>query len=86
MLYNYADAKKDCLCCGSAARLCAASALGIELNKTYDSLLTRTLGGKLRLFSPLETDFVNPGLMQGLAGIGYTLAMHGEKNCGGMLF
>lgn len=77
--------RRDTLCCGNAAQLMAASRLGVSA----DALFAR-LSGIVRADSPsllhlLDTADKNCGLMQGLAGIGYALAMYGDPLSGEML-
>lgn len=77
--------RRDTLCCGNAAQLMAASRFGV----TADALFAR-LRGVVRADSPsllhlLDTADKNCGLMQGLAGIGYALAMYGDPLSGEML-
>lgn len=83
MLLNYAPARRDSLCCGAAARLMAASRLGVRLDGEYDALCKRLSNDALRLFSAADSCDINSGLMQGVAGIGYALAMYSDKLSGG---
>lgn len=78
-------AKRDCLCCGSAARLMAATVLGNQPDKLYIQLENRLRTDTLRLYHAADTCDGAFGLMQGLAGIGYALAMAGDERCGEML-
>lgn len=70
------------LCCGEAARLMAASCLGIKVPHTLSRIVRADAP---ELFHPMNTADAAIGLMQGLAGIGYALAMEGDERSGGML-
>ena len=76
---------RDSLCCGHASMLAAASYLGAEAPALYDRLQNNVLSDTVELFHPAGTCDMNPGLMQGIAGIGYTLALYGDPQCGAML-
>lgn len=76
---------RDCLCCGNAARLMAASKLGVCQEELYNILLDKTRKNSINIYHVSNTcDFV-PGLMQGYAGIGYALTMNGDNRSGDML-
>lgn len=75
----------DNLCCGTAARVMVASRLGVKSEKSYLRLLSSVESNTLHLQHLLRTNDFIPGLMQGLAGIGYALVMHGDNRSGGML-
>ena len=78
-------AKKDCLCCGNAARLTACSHLNVK-NSGIDTLLCDKIkDGRLVLLHPAGTADRNYGLMQGLAGVVYAVAMAEDDKSGGML-
>lgn len=75
----------DCLCCGNAAVLMAASRLGINKDVLYNRMKAALKSGEISLNHIADTcDFI-PGLMQGYAGVGYALAMYGDERCGDML-
>ena len=76
---------KDSLCCGNAARLMALSRLGMQNEHIYEHLQDALLHGTLQLFHYQNTCDRNYGLMQGIAGIGYALAMYQNDRSGGML-
>lgn len=76
---------KDHLCCGNSALLIACSYLGIEDNGAFKELYEKILTDSLVFSHPADTCDINPGLMQGLAGVGYALAMYQDKLCGEML-
>lgn len=75
----------DSLCCGSASRLAAAGFLNINVDSLSGQLEQRIKCGEQRLYHLLETCDINAGLMQGISGVGYALAMYGRQDCGGML-
>lgn len=76
---------KDSLCCGNAARIMALSRLGMQNERIYAYLQDALLHDTLHLFHYHNTCDRNYGLMQGIAGIGYALAMDENKLSGGML-
>ena len=78
-------AKKDCLCCGNAARLAACSALGITNDALAECLQARVENGSYKLLHPLQTCDQSFSLMQGAAGLVYAVVMNGDENSGGML-
>ena len=85
ILITHKDLRRDCLCCGNCARIVAASRLGITTEKAYESLLERVEKDQVNIYHIADTcDFI-PGLMQGYAGIGYTIVMYGDERSGGML-
>ena len=75
----------DSLCCGNAARIMAASRLGIKAEYTFNRLITAAKQSCLNLQHLARTNDYIPGLMQGYAGIGYALIMYGDNRSGGML-
>jgi len=76
---------RDSLCCGNAARLMALSCLGEQNADLYSHLCTAVNTDSLQLFHPNKTCDRNFGLMQGIAGIAYALAMYQDPLSGGML-
>ena len=76
---------RDSLCCGNAARLMALSYLGEQNEDLYQHLCNAVRSDSLQLFHPHKTCDENFGLMQGLAGIAYALAMYQNPLSGGML-
>ncbi len=78
-------ARRDGLCCGSAARLMAASRLGGETGRWVRRLAGTNTADSPRLYHMLDTADHNAGLMQGLGGVIYALAMTGDPGIGGML-
>ncbi len=82
---RYRETKKDCLCCGTSSRLTAMSRLGIDCGELSDELSVRYLNDGMRLFSFNKSCDVKSGLMQGIAGAGYALAMSGSRESGDML-
>ncbi|MBP3599775.1 MAG: hypothetical protein J6J30_01710, partial [Clostridia bacterium] len=79
------EQKKDSLCCGNASILAAASAIGVSNDKLFESLSARLKNWDINIYTPLNTCSINCGLMQGITGIGYVLAMYGDPLCGDML-
>lgn len=77
--------RRDSLCCGNCAVLMSASMLGVKLDSVYHAIVKKVKDGEISLYHPANTCDFNAGLMQGYSGIGYTLAMYGNENCGGML-
>ena len=77
---------RDCLCCGSGARIIAISRIGTSSVYSYNRLKSRMQKGNLNFTHLANTCDFNPGLMQGYAGIGYGLAMYGDPLAGGMFF
>lgn len=90
---NFRKSRVDTLCCGNCGRYLILSRLA--QNKTNDipenysiikssNILNETLKnhrGYYSLFSYLPRSHINPGLMQGLSGIGYTyLKLIDKKN------
>ena len=75
----------DSLCCGNAAKIMAASRLGISMQLNYERLIYAVKNDRLNFHHLIRTRDFNPGLMQGYAGIGYALAMYGDRRSGGML-
>ena len=77
--------KRDSLCCGNASRLMAASCIGIKNEILYERLCRAICTDTLTLVHLIDTCDHNFGLMQGLAGAGYAVAMYGDEKSGGML-
>ena len=77
--------KRDCLCCGLSARLTARAMLGLPDDHAASGLRDRLLAERPVLLHPFETADRNYGLMQGMAGVIYALAMQGSELSGGML-
>lgn len=77
--------RRATLCCGSAAQLTAASRLGVRADALADRLRAIVRADSPYLLHLLNTADKNCGLMQGLAGIGYALAMYGDPRSGEML-
>ncbi|MBR1531627.1 MAG: DUF4135 domain-containing protein [Eubacterium sp.] len=77
--------KRDCLCCGNAARLMAISNINEKNSRLYTLLCDRIKDDSVVLLHPCDTDDRDFGLMQGLAGVIYAVAMYGDEKSGGML-
>lgn len=77
--------RRHSLCCGTAARLMAASRLGVTVDKLFFELAEAEKTGQLRLLQPASTPEVPISLMQGAAGVAYALAMYQDPLSGGML-
>ena len=77
--------KRDCMCCGNAARLVACSNIGAKNEQLYNILFGRIKSDSVVLLHPCDTADCNCGLMQGLAGVYYAVAMYGDSRSGGML-
>lgn len=77
--------QKDGLCCGNSALLMACSYLGVRDDAAYSELNDKILGDSLTFNHPVDTCDINHGLMQGIAGAGYAVAMYQDKLCGEML-
>ena len=77
--------RRDTLCCGNAAQLMAASRLGVPADALFDRLRGVVHADSPSLLHLLDTADKNCGLMQGLAGVGYALAMYGDPLSGEML-
>ena len=84
-LCAHLTAKKDCLCCGNAARWMALSNLDIKKDGFHTALYDTMKGDGLTLLHPLNTADVNYSLMQGLAGVIYAIILYGDTRSGGML-
>lgn len=84
-LLKETQSKRDSLCCGTSARLMAASRLGIGIDQTFAELARAEKEQRIRLFSPASTRNIDISLMQGYAGIAYALCMYGDTLGGGML-
>lgn len=78
-------AKRDSLCCGNAARLMACSDLNIKNSRLFRTLCDKMKDDSLVLFHVNDTGDRNYGLMQGLAGVIYAIALYGDEKSGGML-
>lgn len=79
------SSRRETLCCGNAAQLIAASRLGVPADALFDRLSSIVRADSPGLLHLLDTADRNCGLMQGLAGIGYALAMYGDALSGEML-
>ncbi|MBR0413068.1 MAG: DUF4135 domain-containing protein [Eubacterium sp.] len=77
--------KRDCLCCGNAARLVTCSNINEKNSGLFTLLCDRIEQDSLVLYHPCDTDDRNYGLMQGLAGVIYAATMYGDEKSGGML-
>ncbi len=77
--------KRDTLCCGSAARIMAASRLSVRVDGIYNALVLAEQTGRLRVFHCADTNDINVSLMQGLSGVAYALSMYNDRLGGGML-
>lgn len=77
--------KRDNLCCGNAARLMAASRLGIRLDSLYRDLEQRIRKKQIEVYHMIDTCDINMGLMQGYSGVGYALLMYGDNRSGDMI-
>ncbi len=84
-LAKQTQSKRDTLCCGTSSRLMSASSLGLSLEFTYNKLQSAEENDSLRLLHIADTDDKNVSLMQGLAGVAYSLALYKDPLCGGML-
>lgn len=78
-------AKRDSLCCGNAARLTACSNLNLKNSRLFETLCDKMRDNSLVLVHTNDTDDRNYGLMQGIAGVIYALAMFGDEESGGIL-
>ena len=79
------ELQRDTLCCGNAARLMVASYLGVEMPELKKTITRSIEPASPRLFHLVNTADHQMSLMQGVAGVGYALAMYGNQNSGGML-
>ena len=79
------ELQRDTLCCGNAARLMAASYLGVEMLKLMKSITRSVDPASPGLFHLVNTADHRISLMQGAAGVGYALALYGDERSGGML-
>ena len=79
------ELQRDTLCCGNAARLMAASYLGVEMLELKKSITRSVDPASPRLFHLVNTADRQVSLMQGAAGVGYALALYGDEKSGGML-
>lgn len=77
--------KRDCLCCGNAARLMALSNISSKNSGLYTLLCDKIMNDDIVLTHPNGTDDKNYGLMQGIAGVIYAVAMYEDEKSGGML-
>lgn len=77
--------KYDNLCCGNSAVLMASSVLGIVRNDMAEELRGRVIKNQIKIVHVGGTCDICSGLMQGVSGVGYSLAMAGDERCGGML-
>ena len=85
-LHRKGKMKYDNLCCGNSAVLMASSALGAARNDIVEEMGSRVIKKQINLVRVAGTCDICSGLMQGIAGIGYSLAMAGDERSGGMLF
>ena len=76
---------KDNLCCGNTARLMACAFLNIKNGALKTEIENKVRAGGLKMVHIAGTCDFNAGLMQGIAGIGYALAMSDDSKCGEML-
>ena len=76
---------RDNLCCGNTARLMACANLNIDNNALKTEIESKVRAGSLKMVHIAGTCDFNAGLMQGIAGIGYALAMSDDSKCGEML-
>ena len=77
--------QRDTLCCGNAARLTAASYLGVDMPELKKTITRSVDPASPRLFHLVNTADHQVSLMQGAAGVGYALALYGDDKSGGML-
>ena len=84
-LEQQTPSRRHSLCCGTAARLMAASGLGVAVEELFLELKEAESRGQLRLIRPADTGAVPLSLMQGAAGVAYALAMYQDPKSGGML-
>lgn len=84
-LKKQTPSRRHSLCCGTAARLMAASRLGVQVDKLFCELTDAEKHGQLRLIQPVSTPETQISLMQGAAGVSYALAMYQDPLSGGML-
>ena len=84
-LEKQTPSRRHSLCCGTAARLMAASRLGVRVDGLFSELCEAEKKGQLRLLRPVNTPEMPISLMQGVAGVAYALAMYGDPMSGGML-
>ena len=79
------DLQRDTLCCGNAARLMAASYLGVEMQELRKSITRSIDPASMGLFHLVNTADRQVSLMQGATGVGYALATYGNQISGEML-
>ena len=79
------ELRRDTLCCGNAARLMAASYLGVEMLELKKTITRSVDPASPGLFHLVNTADHQLSLMQGAAGVGYALALYGHEKSGGML-
>lgn len=77
--------KRDSLCCGNASRLMAASCIGVKNDRLYEHLCKALCADTLTFVHLNDTCDHLYGLMQGVAGAGYAVAMCDDEKSGGML-
>ena len=82
---GYDILRQDHLCCGNCARLTAVSNTGYQLDDLYEKVVNRLKNNKLGLKHIINTSDFNVGMMQGYAGVGYAIAMYGDRKSGNML-
>ena len=79
------ELQRDTLCCGNAARLMAASYLGVDMPELKKAITRSVDPASPKLFHLVNTADHQVSLMQGAAGVGYVLALYGDERSGGML-
>lgn len=85
IMRGYDILRQDHLCCGNCARLMAVSNIGGRLDHLYREVENRLKNHQPGLRHLIGTADFPAGLMQGYAGIGYVLAMYGDRKSGNML-
>lgn len=85
IMRGYDVLRQDHLCCGNCARLMAVSNIGGRLDSLYREVEKRLKKDQPLLRHMIGTQDFHAGLMQGYAGIGYALAMYGDRKSGNML-
>ena len=85
IMRGYDILRQDHLCCGNCARLMAVSNIGGRLDDLYREVENRLKNHQPGLGHLIGTADFNAGLMQGYAGVGYALAMYGDRKSGNML-
>ena len=85
IMRGYDILRQDHLCCGNCARLMAVSNMGGRLDGLYREVENRLKKEQPGLRHLIGTADFDAGLMQGYAGVGYALAMYGNRKSGEML-